>query len=74
MNADSFIRLLAGLIVLLGVALSRLVGPWWLLLTCFAALNLIQSAFTGFCPPERLAQRLGWLKNKRHRLDANHSE
>ncbi len=62
MNSDSFIRVLAGTMVLLSVALAHFVSPWWLLLTCFVALNLIQSAFTGFCLPEILARKLGWVK------------
>jgi len=61
MKADSFIRVFAGTVVLASVALAHFVSPWWLLLTCFAALNLIQSAFTGFCPPLLLLRKLGWL-------------
>lgn len=61
MKTDSIIRVLAGTMVLLSVALAHFVSPWWLLLTCFVALNLIQSAFTGFCPPTWLAEKLGWL-------------
>lgn len=63
MKIDNFIRVLAGSMVLLGVALAHFVSPWWLLLTCFAALNLIQSAFTGFCPPSIILRKLGWLDN-----------
>jgi hypothetical protein len=37
------------------------VSPWWLLLTCFVGLNLIQSAFTGFCPPTLVLRKLGWV-------------
>lgn len=61
MNSAAFIRILAGSMVLLSVALAHFASPWWLLFTCFVALNLIQSAFTGFCPPEWLARRLGWI-------------
>lgn len=63
MKPDSFIRILAGCMVLLSVALAHFVSPWWLLLTCFVAVNLIQSAFTGFCPPEWLARKAGWVKS-----------
>lgn len=62
MKSDSFIRVLAGGMVLLSVALAHFVSPWWLLFTCFIALNLMQSAFTGFCPPEWAARKLGWVK------------
>lgn len=59
MTTESYIRILAGVMVLLSVALAHFVSPWWLLLTCFVGLNLIQSAFTGFCPPEMLLRKLG---------------
>ena len=61
MKIDSFIRLLAGSVVLLSAALVYFVSPWWLLLTCFVGLNLIQSALTGFCPPTIVLTKLGWL-------------
>lgn len=61
MKIDAFIRVLAGSFVLISVALARFVSPWWLLLTCFVGLNLIQSAFTGFCPPSLLLRKLNWL-------------
>ncbi len=62
MKSDSFIRVLAGVMILVSVALAHFVSSWWLLFTGFIALNLIQSAFTGFCPPEWLARKLGWVK------------
>jgi hypothetical protein len=61
MKIESFIRILAGSMVLLSVALVHFVSPWWLLLTCFVGLNLIQSALTGFCPPTIILTKLGWL-------------
>lgn len=61
MKIDALIRLLAGSVVLAGTALAHFVSPWWLLLPAFAGLNLIQSVFTGFCPPSLLLARLGWL-------------
>jgi hypothetical protein len=63
MKKDSFVRVLAGSMVLISVALTFFVSPWWLLLTCFVAINLIQSAFTGFCLPEMLAVKLGWIRS-----------
>jgi hypothetical protein len=63
MKSDSFIRILAGVMVLVSVALAHFISPWWLLFTCFIALNLIQSAFTGFCPPEWLARKAGLIKS-----------
>jgi hypothetical protein len=61
MKIDNVIRLLAGSMVLLSAALVYFVSPWWLLLTGFVGLNLIQSAFTGFCPPSIVLRKLGWL-------------
>lgn len=61
MKIDAFIRLMAGSLVLLGVALSYFVSPWWLLLPAFVGANLAQSALTGFCPPSLILGKLGWL-------------
>lgn len=61
MTSDSFIRLFAGSMILLSVALVYFVSPWWLLFTAFIGLNLFQSALTGFCPPTLLLRKLGWL-------------
>jgi hypothetical protein len=61
MKIDLFIRALAGSMVLLSLALAHFVSPWWLLVTTFIGLNLLQSAFTGFCPPSIILRKLGWL-------------
>jgi len=49
---EKLVRLLAGVVTLTGLGLGFFVNEWWYLLTVFAGLNVIQSAFTGFCPPE----------------------
>ena len=59
MNIDRGVFLFAGCVVLLGIALSQFVGPWWILLSAFAGVNMIQSAFTGFCPAAIVMRRLG---------------
>jgi hypothetical protein len=61
MKTDSLVRVLAGTFVLVGVTLAWRVSPWWLLLPTFVGANLIQSAFTGFCPPTLLLTKLGWV-------------
>jgi hypothetical protein len=61
MTPESFIRLLAGTVVLTGLALGFFVHPGWLLLSAFAGANLLQSAFTGFCLPTILLRKLGWI-------------
>jgi hypothetical protein len=59
MTIERAIRLLAGIMILLSLALAWFVHPWFLGLTAFVGLNLIQSAFTGFCPPEFIFRKLG---------------
>lgn len=53
-----WIRLIAGSIVLMSLSLS-LNNPNWLWLTAFVGLNLLQSAFTNWCPLIVLLKRLG---------------
>ena len=59
MKIDSFIRLLAGTVTLLGVAVTFFVSPWGLLIPAFVGLNLIQSSFTGFCPAAMVFRAFG---------------
>lgn len=59
MTIERAIRCLAGTMILLSLALAWLVHPWFLGFTAFIGVNLIQSSFTGFCPPEWLFRRLG---------------
>ena len=59
MKLESAIRIVAGTMVLLSLALSRLFSDYWLFLTAFVGVNLIQSAFTGFCPAENILKKLG---------------
>ena len=61
MKIESLIRLMAGSLILIGVALTYFVSPWWLLLPTFVGANLAQSALTGFCPPSLILSKLGWL-------------
>lgn len=61
MHTHAFIRLFAGFMILLSVALVYFVSPWWLLFTGFIGVNLFQSALTGFCPPTYFLQKLGWV-------------
>jgi hypothetical protein len=59
MTLDRFVMAFAGTMILLSLALSQLVSPWWLLLTAFVGFNLLQSSFTGFCPLAIVLKRLG---------------
>lgn len=64
MKTEAFVRILAGSVVLLSLALAHWVSPWWLFLTGFVGVNLIQSAFTGFCPPSLVLRKLGWVDSR----------
>ena len=59
MNIDRIILAFAGSMILLSLLLGYFVAPAWLLLAAFVGLNLLQSAFTGFCPLAMLLRRLG---------------
>ena len=59
MKMEQYIRILAGSMILLSLALYYWVSPWWLLLTAFVGINLLQSALTGFCPAETILKKLG---------------
>jgi len=58
-NTERIIRSFAGAVVLISLALGYFHSPYWLLLTAFAGINLFQSGFTGFCPPEKVLCKLG---------------
>ena len=59
MNVDRAVFAFAGVMILLSVALVYFVSPWWLLLTAFVGLNLLQSSITGFCPAAVVFRKLG---------------
>lgn len=59
MNIDRAVLAFAGVVVLAGLLLGWFVSPWWLLLSAFAGLNMLQAAFTGFCPAAMVFRRLG---------------
>ena len=59
MNLDRAVLALAGTMILLSVLLTAAFSPWWLLLTAFVGLNLLQSSVTGFCPAAVVFRRLG---------------
>ena len=59
MNLDKAVLVFAGLVVLTSVALAHFISPWWLLLGAFVGLNMLQAAFTGFCPLAIALRRAG---------------
>ena len=56
---DRYLRGIAGFFVLLSVLLAYGYSPYWLLFTAFVGLNLLQSAFTNWCPMMAILQKLG---------------
>ena len=50
MSIDNAVLSFAGFVVLVSLALGHYVSEYWLLLTAFAGLNMLQAGFTGFCP------------------------
>jgi hypothetical protein len=59
MTVERYLRLIAGAFVLATLLLGYYVSPYWFLFTGFVAVNLIQSAFTNWCPMMTLLRRLG---------------
>lgn len=59
MKLENVIRALAGTMTLTSLALAHFVHPNWIWLTVFVGANLLQSAFTGFCPAENVLRKLG---------------
>ena len=59
MSIDRFVLAFAGTMVLASLLLGHLVSPNWYWLTAFVGVNLLQSAFTGFCPLALILKKLG---------------
>lgn len=60
MTIERLVLAAAGAFILLSLALAQWVSPLWLWFTAFVGTNLLQSAFTGFCPLAVVLRRLGW--------------
>ena len=64
MTLDRYVRVLAGLFIMLSLALGLqasplFVSPWWLAFTAFVGFNLFQSGFTNLCPLGTILKKLG---------------
>jgi hypothetical protein len=59
MNIDRSVLAFAGVMVLLSVLLTQFVSPLFMWFTVFIGVNLLQSAFTGFCPAAMIFKKLG---------------
>ncbi|MGH9561398.1 MAG: YgaP family membrane protein [Terracidiphilus sp.] len=64
MTVERALRLMAGIVTLVSLALAHYVSPYWLWLTAFVGLNLLQSAFTNWCPAMSIFRAIG-LKEER---------
>lgn len=64
MTVERYIRIFAGLFILISLALGvqgspLFVSPWWLAFTAFVGVNLFQFGFTNFCPMGLILKKLG---------------
>ncbi|MFH1756184.1 MAG: DUF2892 domain-containing protein [Candidatus Latescibacterota bacterium] len=59
MTVNEGLRLAAGFFTLLSVALGYWVHPAWFLFTAFVGLNLLQSAFSRWCPMMWILRKAG---------------
>ena len=59
MTVERGLRLMAGAMVLISLLLAHYVSLYWLWLTAFVGLNLLQSAFTNWCPAMHILRAVG---------------
>ena len=59
MTLDRLVLAFAGLMIFLSVALTVWVSPYFVWFTVFIGANMLQSAFTGFCPAAVIFRKLG---------------
>ena len=59
MTINRYLRMIAGFFILLSLILSQLHSVYWLWFTAFVGLNLLQSAFTDWCPMITFLRKLG---------------
>jgi len=59
MSIDRIVMMFAGAVILLSVVLSQVHHVYWLFLAAFVGTNLLQAAFTGFCPLAKILKALG---------------
>lgn len=59
MSIDRIVLAFAGVMILCSLALGHWLSEYWLLLGAFVGLNMLQAAFTGFCPLAIILKKLG---------------
>lgn len=65
MTVERYLRLIAGSFVLATLLLGYFYSPYWFLFTGFVAINLIQSAFTNWCPMITFLRKLGVREDRK---------
>ncbi len=64
MSVERAVLAFAGVMTLLSVVLTVYVSPLWMWFTVFIGANMLQSAFTGFCPAAMVFRKLGLVPGK----------
>lgn len=64
MNVDRMVFAFAGSFILISLVLGHYVHPYWLFFTAFVGLNMLQAAFTGFCPLAIILKKIGFKPGK----------
>jgi len=59
MTTDRIVMAFAGTMILASLALSQVHSAYWLLVTAFVGANLLQAAFTRFCPMATFLKKVG---------------
>ncbi|HSO82939.1 MULTISPECIES: DUF2892 domain-containing protein [Thiocapsa] len=59
MSIERIVFAVAGAFILISLLLAHYVSPYWMWFTAFVGLNLLQSAFTGFCPLAVILKKMG---------------
>jgi hypothetical protein len=59
MTVERAVRMMAGIVILISLVLARYISVYWLWLTAFVGLNLLQSAFTNWCPAMTIFRKMG---------------
>jgi hypothetical protein len=60
MSLERTLRIIAGIFIVISLALGHYVHPNWYLFTAFVGLNLLQSGFTNWCPMMTFLKKLGY--------------
>lgn len=60
MSIDRVVLAFAGTMILLSLGLSQLHSPMWLWFAAFVGANMLQAAFTGFCPLATMLKKMGF--------------